>query len=120
MMHMIPEHIVTKEMIRSINEQYGGHLLSDAEIDSALCMGKGNAYRKVACLLRALLVGHPFTDGNKRTALVVALTILEACDIAVDDKAKERLVAEVMDVASQNIENISTIERRIRYAVTKN
>ena len=71
-------YIIDKDHIRTINEKYGGDLRSDAEIETALDLGKGKSvYRKMAYLLRAILVGHPFTDGNKRTALVVAITILE-------------------------------------------
>jgi len=36
------------------------------------------AYQKVAVLLFKLVNNHPFVDGNKRTAFVVALTILAA------------------------------------------
>ena len=63
-----------KEQIRAINEKYGGSLRNDAEIETALLLGKGKSvFRKIACLWRAILVGHPFTDGNKRTALGAAL-----------------------------------------------
>ena len=116
---MIPEYILGKEEIRSINEQYGGSLRMDAEIETALDAGKGKSiYRKVAYLLRAILVGHPFTDGNKRTALMVALAMLEKCQIAMDEGKKENLVSEIRKIASENERDINRIERLIRYAVT--
>lgn len=113
------EYIISKEQIKMINGQYGGGLRTDAEIETALFLGKGkNVYRKIAYLLRAVLVGHPFTDGNKRTALIVALSVLESCNIKLKPEAKEKLVTEITKIARENIRDIQKIERSIRYVVT--
>ena len=64
------------------------------------------------------MVGHPFTDGNKRTALVVALTIMEKCHMGLDKKKKEMLTTEIKKVAKENITDINRIERLIRYVIT--
>ena len=104
-----------------INERYGGSLRSDAEIETALDLGKGKSlFRKIAYLWRAVLVGHPFTDANKRTALMVALTILERCKIGLDDAKKETLVMGIRKIASENLTNVNKIERLVRYAVSGN
>jgi death-on-curing family protein len=117
--YMISEYILSREEIRSINEQYGGSLRMDAEIETALEAGKGKTiFKKVAYLLRAILVGHPFTDGNKRTALMVTLAMLEKCQIDMDEGKKENLVSEIRKIASENERDISRIERLVRYAVT--
>lgn len=116
---MAVEHILSREEIRSINEQYGGSLRMDAEIETALEAGKGKSiHRKIAYLLRAILVGHPFTDGNKRTALMVAIAMLEKSQIGVADAQKERIVEVTRNVASGNIRDVDKIERMVRYAVT--
>jgi death-on-curing family protein len=118
---MSTEFILGKEEIRSINEQYGGSLRMDAEIETALEAGKGKTiFRKLAYLLRAILVGHPFTDGNKRTALMVSLAMLDKCQIAMDEGKKENLVSEIRKIASENIRDVNRIERLVRYAVTGN
>jgi len=118
---MNSEYIIDKNQIRMINEKYGGSLRSDAEIETALMLGKGKSvYRKISYLWRSILVGHPFTDGNKRTALIVALTILEACKIKLDEKKKENMVEEITKIARENIEDINRIERLVRYVVTGN
>ena len=118
---MNSEYIITKEQIIAINEQCGGSLRTDAEIETALDSGKGRSvFRKIACLWRAILVGHPFTDGNKRTAFVVALTILEKCNIELDNERKEGIVSEITKIARENITDISRIERLVRYAATGN
>jgi len=120
MIYMNPEYIVTKEQIHMINEKYGGSLRSDAEIETALDLGKGKSvYRKIAYLWKAILVGHPFTDGNKRTALIVALAVLEKCNIELDEMKKENIVSEITKIAKENITDINRIERLVRYAVTR-
>jgi death-on-curing family protein len=118
---MNSEYIIDKEQIRAINEKYGGNLRSDAEVETALELGKGKSvYKKIAYLLRAILVGHPFTDGNKRTALITALTILEKCGIELAGAKKENLVEEITKIARENLEDVNKIERLVRYVVTGN
>lgn len=116
---MNSEYIITKEQIRSINERYGGDIRSDAEIETALDLGKGKGlYRKIAYLWKAILVRHPFTDGNKRTALMVALTILEKCHVKLDQGKTENIISEITKIAMENITDVNRIERLVRYAVT--
>jgi len=116
---MNPEYILSKEEIRQINEQYEGSLRMDAQIETALSLGKGKTiYRKIAYLLKAILVGHPFTDGNKRTALMVAVAMFEKSGIILDDAKKENLISEIKKIASENITDVNRIERLVRYVVT--
>jgi death-on-curing family protein len=116
---MNSEYIISKDQIKWINRKYGGSLRSDAEIETALSLGKGKAvFRKIAYLWRAILVGHPFTDGNKRTALMVSLATLESCRIKTKENTNESLVSEITKIAKENITNVNRIERLIRYAVT--
>lgn len=118
---MNSEYIINKEQIRLINEMYGGSLRTDAEIETALYMGKSkNVYKKIAYLWKAILVGHPFTDGNKRTALIVALAIMEKSGIGLKDKNKENMIGEITKIAKENITDIKRIERLVRYAATGN
>lgn len=35
-------------------------------------------YQKAAAMIRGIIGDHPFSDGNKRTAMLVGLTFLEA------------------------------------------
>jgi prophage maintenance system killer protein len=117
--YMNSEYVISKDQIKWINRKYGGSLRSDAEIETALHLGKGKSvFRKIAYLWRAILVGHPFTDGNKRTALISALTVLEACEIRTDNKMKESLVSEITKIARENITDVNRTERLVRYAVT--
>jgi death-on-curing family protein len=116
---MNTEYIITKDQIRIINKKYGGSLRTDAEIETALDLGKSKSvFRKIAYLWKAILVGHPFTDGNKRTALMVALAVVESCKIKLDEDRKENMVSEITKIAKENMTDINRIERLVRYAVT--
>ena len=118
---MNSEYIITKEQVRMINEKCGGGLRNDAEIETALDLGKGKAvYRKIAYMWRAILVGHPFTDGNKRTSLVVSIAILKKCKVHAGKTEKENMVDAIRKIASENITDINRIERLVRYAVSGN
>ncbi len=114
---MNSEYIIHADQIKAINEMQGGDLRSDAEIETALEMGRGRSvYIKIASLWRAILVGHPFTDGNKRTAFAVALVIFEKCGIVIPEERKETLISEIVRIASENITDVRRIERLVRYA----
>ncbi len=118
---MNSEYIIPKDQIKAINERYGGSLRTDAEIETALSMGSGRSvFRKIAALWRAILVGHPFTDGNKRTALMVALYIFDSCEVEISEERKEDMISEITKIARENITDINRIERLVRYAATKN
>ena len=81
-------------------------------------MGKGRSiFRKIALLMRAILVGHPFVDGNKRTAIIAALKLLDSCKIELDNGQKEKLVSTAIKIAKENIIDLKRIERLIRYVV---
>lgn len=60
-------------------------------LESAIAMQTQNVFGeelypsvvdKSAAIMRAIIADHPFVDGNKRTALLAALTLLELNDIA--------------------------------------
>lgn len=90
---------------------------TDAEIETALELGKGKGiHRKIAQLWRSMLVGHPFTDGNKRTALMVALALLERSHMEMDEKKKENMVSAIKKIAEENITETGRIERLVMYA----
>ena len=49
---------------------------------------------------------------------MVALAMLDKCQIAMDEGKKENLVSEIRKIASENERDINRIERLVRYAVT--
>ena len=104
------------ELIR-INEGFGGNLRSDSSLDYAIEIQinkKFGNYKKLAYLFRAILVDHPFSDGNKRTAAFIALKFAHEHNKQVD---RELLLHHIVSIAKQNITDIINIERRLKNAI---
>jgi len=73
----------------------------------------GSPAEKAAALLQAIVVGHPFLDGNKRAGLGAMLLFLELN--GVDRKADENDLYElVMSVAAGQLRDVGEIANRIR------
>ncbi len=108
---------VSKEDLIRVNHGFGGNLRSDSGLDYAFDMQhhkKLGVYKKLAYLLRAILVDHPFSDGNKRTAMFVCLSFAEEHKKHVDNNL---LLYQVVSIARKNITEIRNIEWRIKNAV---
>jgi len=66
-------------------------------------------FHKAAALLRGIVADHPFYDGNKRTAILASLTLLELNGYTVTLQAGE-LVNFAVQVAVERLE-VETIAR---------
>jgi prophage maintenance system killer protein len=107
--------------IITINKELGGDLVAPGSIEYALQAGAGRSlYWRIALLWRAILVDHPFTDVNKRTAFNTTTLALKRGKVKVTDEMKERILGEILKVAKENITEVKRIERRVRYAVEGN
>ncbi len=105
-----------KDLLR-INHGFGGNLRSDSSLDFAfdrLENKKLGMYKKLAYLWRAILVDHPFSDGNKRTAAYAALSFANKYNKQVD---RELLLHHAISIAKQNIHDLRKIERRLKNAI---
>jgi len=93
--------IISKKDLLRINEGFGGNLRSDSSIDFAIDMQENRKlgeYKKLAYLLRAILVDHPFSDGNKRTATFFVLNFAEQNKKQVD---RELLIHQIISIAKK-------------------
>jgi prophage maintenance system killer protein len=108
---------ISKRDLLRINHSFGGNLRSDSSLDFAFNKIKDSkigAYKQLAYLLRAILVDHPFSDGNKRTAIFVAFAFTEK------NKKKaniELLQHHITSIAKKNIQEIRNIEWRLKNAI---
>jgi prophage maintenance system killer protein len=96
---------------------FGGNLRSSSSLDFALEKQedkKLGEYKKLAYLLRAILVDHPFSDGNKKTAMFVAFNFADQIHKIVDE---DLLKHHILSIASKNITNIRVIEERMKNAI---
>ena len=109
-------NIGKKDLLR-INEGFGGNLRTGSSLDYALDKQENKRigpYKKLAYLLRAILVDHPFSDGNKRTAMFVSHVFAREYKKQVD---REMLLYQIVSIAKNNIHDIRKIERRIKNAI---
>ena len=104
--------------IVKINAQFDGNLRNTGRLEFAISAGRDKpSIRKLALLWKAILIDHPFDNGNKRTAEIITRKYARVKNYAID---AEKLVKEVIDVSKNNITDLQKIERRIRYATTGN
>jgi prophage maintenance system killer protein len=108
---------IGKEDVLRINKGFGGGLRNDSSLDFALDMQnsrKFGPYKKLAYLFRAILVDHPFSDGNKRTATFIALAFADENNKRVNT---DLLTHHIISIAKHNIIDIRQIERRLKDAI---
>ena len=109
--------IISKEDLLRINRGFGGNLRSDSSIDFAIDLQENKKlgeYKKLAYLLRAILVDRPFSDGNKRTATFLVLNFADQNKKQVD---KELLLHHMVSIAKHNIIEIRNIEQRLKNCI---
>ncbi len=110
---------IDKEDLMRINQGFGGGLRNGASIDFAVDKqgeSRLGEYKKLAYLWRAILVDHPFSDGNKRTAVFLAFNFAQEVDKWAD---RDLLVHHALSIAKNNITDINVIERRLRNAINQ-
>ena len=108
---------ISKEDLLRINVGFGGGLRNDSSLDFAFDLQENNKLgelKKLAYLLRAILVDHPFTDGNKRTAMFVVLAFANEHNKKVD---RELLLHQVVSIAKKNLIDIRNIADRVNSAM---
>ncbi len=108
---------ISKKDLLRINQGFGGNLRNDASLDFAIDMRKNpklGIYKKLAYLLRAIIVDHPFSDGNKRTAMFICLDFAEENKKQVD---RDLLLYQIISIAKNNIAEIRNIEWRIKTCI---
>ena len=108
---------LSKEELIRINRGFGGNLRSDSSLDFAFVKmqdKKLGDYKKLAYLMRAILVDHPFSDGNKRTSMFVVFAFAQEYNKKVD---ADLLLHHIVSIASKNIQIIRNIEWRLKNAI---
>jgi death-on-curing family protein len=101
-----------KSIIRQ-NRKFGGSLLnkSNLEYDIEKANKEKNIYKSNAYIVRAMVSGHSFLDGNKRTASEILIRRSAKEGIKFN---REKLSNGMVNIAKNNISNINKIENMIR------
>ena len=110
--------LINKKDIARINQEIGGNgqFQNESSLDFALSIikQKKSWLYELSYLLRGLLVDHAFQDGNKRTALIIAITYLEDRDLEYD---KESIIKIIWEISKKNVKDINKITRMIKSAI---
>lgn len=113
------EITLSKKDIIAINQKFAeGHFENESSLDYSLSLLKRNISwtKKLAHLIRSIIVDHAFTDGNKRSAYAVLLAYADLYSYKIEEK---RAINIVKTIVLKNIKSIRKIERMIEDAITK-
>ena len=108
---------ISKEDLVRINNGFGGNLRNEASLDFAISIQENKKlgpYKKLAYLFRAILVDHPFSDGNKKTTMFLAFAFADEYKKIVDT---DLLKHHILSISSKNINEIRSIEWRLKNAI---
>tara|TARA_Y100000310_G_scaffold335989_1_gene419415 strand:+ start:2385 stop:2732 length:348 start_codon:yes stop_codon:yes gene_type:complete len=111
--------ILTKKDLIAINQKFAeGYFENESSLDYALDMFKQNISwtKQLANLVRAILVDHVFTDGNKRTAYNVLLSYIEIKEYNIEEKKSLEIIK---NIVLKNTNSIKKIQDMIENAITK-
>ena len=105
--------MVNIDYIIKLNRKFGGTLLNKHNLDFDIQMAnqENNIYKSNAYIIRGIIAGHPFSDGNKRTALTIISKRFNKYGITCNE---EKLTKGIISIAKNNITNIDNISKRLR------
>ena len=109
--------MITKQDIIEMNKEFDkGRLVNKSSLDFAFSNIQHNKdwLKQSAYLTRAILINHVFEEGNKRTAALLLMTILETQKLAYDPKKVDELIITIL---KKNITNTNEIKRLIKNAI---
>ena len=110
---------LTKKDIVAINQQFSEGLFeNESSLDYSLGYLKHSIpwTKKLAYFVRAILVDHIFSDGNKRTAFFVLVYVIEDNGCRIDNK---KALGIIKSIVLKNITSIKKIRGMIEDAITK-
>jgi len=109
--------MITLKGIIEINKKFdNGRIVNKASLEFALSTAKHSKdwVKQLAILTRAILVDHPFEEGNKRTAAALIFSLLETQKVAYDPYKLDKAV---FRITKKNITGIEEIRRLIKDAL---
>jgi len=110
---------LTKKDIVKINQRFSeGYFENESSLNFALSMLKQNIAwtKKLAYLVRAVLLDHAFTDGNKRTACAVLLTVTDLNGYKIEEKTAISIIKKIV---LNHVNSIQNIQGMIENGITK-
>ena len=106
--------MITLKSIIEVNKKFSdGKIVNKGSLEFALSHIKDSKdwIKKLAFLVRAILIDHIFKDGNKRTVATLIIYFLEDQKIAYDPYKVDEMIIKIL---KKNITNIEIIRRLIK------
>lgn len=102
---------ITTEEVIEVNKRFAGLLRSDSSLRfaEAHCKNIDSKYKCASIWARAILVDHPFSDANKRTAVYVI-------DSYIGIKNLQKIERVIERIAVKNITSLKKIEEMLKNA----
>lgn len=111
--------ILTKKDLTAANQNFAdGYLRNEPSLDYALEYQKHNIAwtKKLAHLIRAILIDHIFEEGNKRTACAILLDYVNYYEYEINEKTALMLIKNII---LKNITSIKRIKEMIEDGISK-
>jgi len=111
--------ILTKKDIIAFNQKFAGGIFeNESSLDYALAHFKQNIAwtKKIAYLIRSIIIDHVFEEGNKRTACAVLLFYIEDKGFCIEEKKAINIIKRIV---LKNITSINKIRGIIEDGITK-
>ena len=107
-----------KKRLITTNRVFGGTLINKNNLDFEVEMAKRQKkkFRKIAHLVRAMTSGHAFSDGNKRTSIIVVTSEFQKVGLKVD---KRKLIKTIINLSKTGEGSILKIERKLKKCMRK-
>ena len=104
---------ISKKRLIALNKRFGGSVINKSNLDFAVDSAnmEKNIFKSNAKLLRGIVSGHPFLDGNKRTTLDTITKRFSNENIKCNKKA---MTKGIVNIAKKNIVDVNKIEKRLR------
>ncbi len=106
--------MLSKKDLISINLLFhNGKIVQGSSLDFALDQAKNTKdwLKATAYLTRAIILDHPFEDGNKRTAATIITTYIELQNLNFEPKQVDEIVVRI---AKKNMKDLRKIMRLIK------
>ena len=110
---------LTKKDIIYFNQEFDkGHFNNESSLDFALGHLKQNISwtRKLAYLIRSILIDHVFEEGNKRTAAAILFFWIEHEGYQIEEKEALGIIKQIL---KKNITSTKKIKEHIENGITK-
>jgi len=100
----------------NINKRFSdGHLANKNSLEFAISSIKHKtSLDQISYLVRAIVVDHVFSDGNKRTAAAILIAFFIELEIGFDP---DKIAKIILDISRKNISDINKIRRMIKNAI---